>query len=175
MLALGDDWVGTNFTIRGSCGLCNGANPIGVQALVCLPELEFFKASEYHLYGSSRLGIWQANRYLTVGPNPADIPECAYDLPYGYDPYADPDSGAICACAPCDQSCEEAYDIALDHYCQGDPDCELPPDWCAYNELTPDPCGCPPCIDVILDPETGAVVSSTPCDPCPRPPGLPKN
>ncbi len=128
-------------------------------------KLEFFKASEYHLYGSSRLGLWQANRYLTVAPSGS--PECSYDLPYGYGPYADPDSADFCACDSCDQSCEEAYDIALAQYCQGDPNCELPPDWCAYNELTSDPCGCPPCIDVILDPETGAVVSSTPCDPCP--------
>ncbi len=125
-------------------------------------KLEFFKASEYHLYGSSRLGLWQANRYLTVAPS--GTPECSYDLPYGYNPYADPDSAGFCACDSCDQGCEEAYDIALAHYCQGDPDCELPPDWCAYNELTPDPCGCPPCINVWI--EEGVVVNSDPCQEC---------
>ncbi len=95
---------------------------------------------------------------------PYGAAECRLDLPYGYDPNVDPNADDLCDCDPCDTGCEEAYDNALLQYCQGDPNCELPPDWCAYDPLTPDPCGCPPCIDVTV--VEGEIVQATPCDPC---------
>ena len=100
------------------------AEPINLPAALqskwdSLGTLTYLKASEYHLYGSDRIGIYSPELFVAFHDNDTSL----MPMLYGYDPYAydgDPcgcDTTSTCSSPPCD------------------------PCWCHDN----DPCGCPAC------------------------------